>query len=64
MIPRYKRMKRRDWKDPFSWFNWRAFVVSGTRWNEDNVVASEVRLASDGTTRLASDGVTRTTSGY
>jgi hypothetical protein len=22
ILPRYKRLRRRDWKDPFSWFNW------------------------------------------
>jgi hypothetical protein len=64
MIPRWKRMLRRDWKDPFDWFQWRAFVVSGTRWNSSNVVATVARLAEDNTPRLAENGMARLSEGY
>lgn len=56
IIPRYQRMRRRDWKDPFSWFDWYFMATS--------VTAQEqyARLASDNTIRLASDGTVRVTS--
>jgi hypothetical protein len=40
MIPRYKRMKRRDWKDPFSWFNWYFMARRTEMWEYANLVTS------------------------
>jgi len=64
ILPRYKRMHRRDWKDPFSWFRWQAIVTASTRWNEANAVIAVARLAEDGTARLAEDSVARLAEGY
>lgn len=61
---RFERLKRRDWKDPFSWFNWHQRTVASTRWNSENVVETRARLAEDDTPRLAENDVARLTEGY
>ena len=55
ILPRYKRLRRRDWKDPFSWFNW--YFIATARY----ALASITRLAEDTTVRLAEDGTVRIT---
>ena len=64
ILPRYRRLRRRDWKDPFSWFHWQQIVVATTRWNAGNSVLAAPRLAENGTTRLAENTITRLNEGY
>ncbi len=50
---RFERMRRRDWKAPFSWFNWYFMATRLT------ALISVTRLAEDLTVRLAEDGTVR-----
>lgn len=51
ILPRYKRLKRRDWKEPFSWFQWYHMVTSAS--------VERARIAEDSTPRLSENGIQR-----
>lgn len=52
-VQRFKNKRRRDWRDPFEWFQWYFTTVSPT--------VDVVRISEDLIIRLAEDGVIRYT---
>ena len=52
-MQRLKNKRRRDWKDPFSWFQWYHWTVSPS--------IDVVRISEDGVIRLSEDGIIRYT---